>query len=145
VGEGGEMDEERKQLVEELTTNFRCIIRRFRADINQLFESYIPLNEFFVLRILKRDKQQMVSKIANELTVSNSHITAVTEKLIKRGLIERNRCNNDRRVVYLDITEEGILLVSEMEEMQENYMKEKFNCYSDEEIQLLNDLFKRMV
>ncbi|GGE68079.1 MarR family winged helix-turn-helix transcriptional regulator [Priestia taiwanensis] len=138
------MNPERKAAVEELANNFRFTIRRFRTDMNQMFDSYIPLNEFFVLRILKRDKQQMVSKIASELIVSNSHITAVTEKLIKRELVERNRCNNDRRVVYLEITEAGMKLVTEMEELQANYMRERFDCYTDEEVRIMNDLFKKM-
>ena len=54
----------------------------------------------------------MVSRVANELNVSNSHITAVTEKLINKGFVTRSRSTSDRRVVYLEITEQGKDLVA---------------------------------
>ncbi len=47
----------------------------------KIFGGYIPWNEFIVLRILNRTNKEMVSRVANELNVSNSHITAVTEKI----------------------------------------------------------------
>ena len=50
--------------------------------------------------------------MANELNVSNSHITAVTEKLINKGFVTRSRSTSDRRVVYLEITEQGKDLVA---------------------------------
>ena len=85
-----------------------------RNDIGKIFGGYIPWNEFIVLRILNR--KEMVSRVANELNVSNSHITAVTEKIINKGFVTRSRSTSDRRVVYLEITEQGKDLVAKMED-----------------------------
>ena len=68
----------------------------------------------------------MVSRVANELNVSNSHITAVTEKLINKGFVTRSRSTSDRRVVYLEITEQGKDLVAKMEGAKNNIYKKDF-------------------
>lgn len=55
--------------------------------------------------------------------MSNSHITAVTEKLINKGFVTRSRSTSDRRVVYLEITEQGKDLVAKMEDAKNNIYK----------------------
>ena len=49
----------------------------------------------------------MASQIASEVNVTSSHITAVTDRLVRKGFVERKRSNSDRRIVYLEITEHG--------------------------------------
>ena len=120
------MSQNREQLMEELSTNVFAMFRTLRNDIGKIFGGYIPWNEFIVLRILNRTNKEMVSRVANELNVSNSHITAVTEKLINKGFVTRSRSTSDRRVVYLEITEQGKDLVAKMEDAKKQYLQETY-------------------
>ena len=131
--------------MEELSTNVFAMFRTLRNDIGKIFGGYIPWNEFIVLRILNRTNKEMVSRVANELNVSNSHITAVTEKLINKGFVTRSRSTSDRRVVYLEITEQGKDLVAKMEDAKKQYLKE-FSALSEDEMNVMisssKNLFK---
>ncbi|MEI4800654.1 MarR family winged helix-turn-helix transcriptional regulator [Bacillus sp. NPDC077411] len=135
----------RELLIENLSTNFFAMFRTIRNDMNKIFEDYIPWNEFLVLRILNRNQKEMVSRVANELNVSNSHITAVAEKLIKKGLVTRSRSTSDRRVVYLEIIDKGKELVAEMEKQNKLYLKERFSALSEEEMTVMIAISHKLI
>lgn len=135
----------RELLIENLSTNFFAMFRTIRNDMNKIFEDYIPWNEFLVLRILNRNQKEMVSRVANELNVSNSHITAVAEKLIKKGLVTRSRSTSDRRVVYLEIIDKGKELVAEMEKQNKLYLKERFSTLSEEEMKVMIAISQKLI
>ncbi|AJG60177.1 MarR family winged helix-turn-helix transcriptional regulator [Bacillus cereus] len=139
------MSQNREQLMEELSTNVFAMFRTLRNDIGKIFGGYIPWNEFIVLRILNRTNKEMVSRVANELNVSNSHITAVTEKLINKGFVTRSRSTSDRRVVYLEITEQGKDLVTKMEGAKKQYLQERFSTLSEEEMNIMISISKKLI
>ncbi|EOV9525311.1 MarR family winged helix-turn-helix transcriptional regulator [Bacillus cytotoxicus] len=139
------MSYNREQLMEDLSTNVFAMFRSLRNDIGKIFGGYIPWNEFVVLRILNRANKEMVSRVANELNVSNSHITAVTEKLIHKGFVTRSRSTSDRRVVYLEITEQGKELVAKMESAKRQYLKERFSALSEEEMECMIAISKKLI
>ena len=139
------MSQNREQLMEELSTNVFAMFRTLRNDIGKIFGGYIPWNEFIVLRILNRTNKEMVSRVANELNVSNSHITAVTEKLITKGFVTRSRSTSDRRVVYLEITEQGKDLVAKMEGAKKQYLQERFSTLSEEEMNIMISISKKLI
>ncbi|AJG71227.1 TPA: MarR family transcriptional regulator [Bacillus anthracis] len=131
--------------MEELSTNVFAMFRTLRNDIGKIFGGYIPWNEFIVLRILNRTNKEMVSRVANELNVSNSHITAVTENLINKGFVTRSRSTSDRRVVYLEITEQGKDLVAKMEGAKKQYLQERFSTLSEEEMNIMISISKKLI
>ncbi|PGK46306.1 MarR family transcriptional regulator [Bacillus anthracis] len=131
--------------MEELSTNVFAMFRTLRNDIGKIFGGYIPWNEFIVLRILNRTNKEMVSRVANELNVSNSHITAVTEKLINKGFVTRSRSTSDRRVVYLEITEQGKDLVAKMEGAKKQYLQERFSALSEDEMNIMISISKKLI
>ena len=139
------MSQNREQLMEELSTNVFAMFRTLRNDIGKIFGGYIPWNEFIVLRILNRTNKEMVSRVANELNVSNSHITAVTEKLINKGFVTRSRSTSDRRVVYLEITEQGKDLVAKMEGAKKQYLQERFSALSEDEMNVMISISKKLI
>ena len=82
-------------------------------------------------------KQRMVEKSPNT--------TRLMDKLIDKGLIERERCSDDRRVVYIRISEEGLKLLSKIDKALKESGQEVLimeNLTEDEAIQLSNLLDK---
>lgn len=139
------MNDNREELSNELVASMFTVFRSLRSGVAKQFEEFIPMNEFFVLRILDRETQEKVSQLAHELHVSSSHITAVSEKLIARELVERTRCTSDRRVVFLKITEKGSILVREMEERKTKFIKEKLEVLSEEDMKVTIDVFQKII
>ncbi|UOY93864.1 MarR family transcriptional regulator [Ectobacillus sp. JY-23] len=139
------MREDREALILHLSASFRQMFRMLQQDINELFDEYMPWNEFSVLRALYTKSPQMASQIASEVNVTSSHITAVTDRLVRKELVIRKRSDSDRRIVYLEITEKGKGVARELEERRKQYYKERFAQWSDEEMRMVVELFERVL
>jgi DNA-binding MarR family transcriptional regulator len=135
----------RTELTNELERSFRTVFRTFRKEVNDLFADYMPGNEFAVLKALYDNSPLMASEIAAEIKVSSSHITAVTDRLVKKNLIVRTRSEEDRRIVNLEITEKGKSVAQKMEDIKHQYFTEKFDRLTSEEMKMMNFLFNKLL
>jgi MarR family 2-MHQ and catechol resistance regulon transcriptional repressor len=67
------------------------------------------------------------------------------DKLIVKELISRERCNEDRRVVYVKITKDGLKLLAEIDvkhdELDANLIGTQL---TDDEANTLSDLLDKM-
>lgn len=131
----------RQETVYQLERSFRTVFRKFKHDINNLLGDNLSSNEFIVIKLLLESGPKKVSEISSELNVSASHITSVSDSLVKKGYVTRIRSDEDRRVVQLDITPNRKEVVRELEMIKTNYMISRFEQFSDEEL----DLFLRLV
>ena len=138
------IERKRETLILDLSASFRKMIRLLQNDINTRFAEHMPYNEFSVLRALFLNSPQMASQIASEVNVTSSHITAVTDRLVRKGLVERKRSNSDRRIVYLEITEHGREVTENLKLCVKNIIK-RFKGWSDQEIEMVLELFGRVL
>lgn len=67
--------------------------------------------EFAVLELLHHKGRQPIQKIGQKILLSSGSMTYVVDKLEKRGLLERVFCEEDKRITYMSITEEGTKLI----------------------------------
>ncbi|GAA3322462.1 hypothetical protein GCM10020331_042450 [Ectobacillus funiculus] len=70
----------------------------------------------------------MASQIAQEVNVTSSHITAVTDRLVRKNLVMRKRSDSDRRIVYLEITKTGQEVAEKAGKMSEKHIIGKKIC-----------------
>ena len=73
----------------------------------------IPL-DFALLRLFVGKEQWTTTELAEMLLVKTSRISRVVAKLVGMGLMRRRRPRNDRRVLFLTLTEEGKALTLEL-------------------------------
>lgn len=105
----------------------------------------VSSNEFFILRLLKQGESKTVSELSKELNVTPSHITAVSDKLMQKGFIERHRSNKDRRVVELSITSPGEELVDKLMVIRKEYLTRRFGNLENKELEQLIFLLQKVM
>jgi Transcriptional regulators len=82
-------------------------------------------------------------ELAKELLVTQPAVTALIDSLEERGLVERTRSNEDRRVVFVRITEKGSQVLKEIVEKRKEFMRRMTQALSQDELaQLVNILTK---
>lgn len=74
-----------------------------------------------------------------------SHVSAAVAKLEERGLLTRSFQNGNRRTVHLALTEEATPIVEEGRRGQEEYVKILHQGISDEEMDLLKSILKKIM
>lgn len=60
-----------------------------------------------VIASMLREKLTTSSAIAQQLGIGNSRITPLIDRLVKKGMVVRTECDDDRRVRRLELTSEG--------------------------------------
>ena len=95
----------------------------------------ITTEQFTVLQFISQNEDVTSTQIAHAMGVGKSSITALVNRLVERGMIKRQRNENDRRIVYLNLTNEGIYVVKETEEAIYRYLEEKLIHFTIDDIQ----------
>lgn len=101
----------------------------------------ISEQQYNILRILRGAKGKITVKTVKDRMVQKSpNSTRLMDKLCDKDLIERERCENDRRVVYVKISEKGLRLLDEINlDDFDSYL----NNLSEKEAKQLNELLDK--
>lgn len=79
-------------------------------------ESEVSLPQYRALVVLASRGPQRASELAEELGVHGSTAGRMTDRLVRKGLVERERSTEDRRTVVLRLSEAGRALVDDVTE-----------------------------
>lgn len=110
---------------------------------NEFFKPYgISPQQYNILRILRGAKAKMKVQVVKDRMIERApNATRLMDKLCDKNLIERERCDSDRRVVYVKITQEGLALLTTIDENKNLSFLDKL---SDEEAETLSNLLDKI-
>ncbi|MBS3980534.1 MAG: MarR family transcriptional regulator [Rhodobacteraceae bacterium] len=103
------------------------------------------LPRFDVMAALYRRREGVtMSELSRMLLVSNGNATAVVDRLEGEGLVRRTPSELDRRTVHVALTAEGLKAFETMAEGHEAEVARLFAGITDEELDQLTAILKRM-
>lgn len=78
------------------------------------------------MRILRgaSPKAIMLTEIAVRMIDKNSNTSRLIDKLVSKGLAHREICESNRRQVDIQITEKGLNLLKEIDELSKMWLQE---------------------
>ena len=105
----------------------------------------ITLPQYNVLRILRgqHPKPATVSLLIERMLDKTSNASRIVDKLEVKGLVTRKQCPNDRRTVDVLITDKGLALLKEMDEI-DGGSKNGIRNLTEEETTVLNRLLDKI-
>lgn len=127
--------------------NVRYTSNYLAAKQNTFMSQYdLTMPQFNILRILRGAKKAITVNTVKERMVEKSpNTTRLMDKLIDKGFIERTRCNEDRRVVYVQITEDGLGILSKIDDsLTEDGDFYTPNVLTEKEADQLSDLLDKL-
>lgn len=111
----------------------------------RLFGEYgLNPTEFAVLELLYHRGRQPIQKIGGKILLASGSMTYVIDKLQKRGYLDRTTCETDRRVTFVDITQEGRELLDRIFPVHEQNLHELLGALSAEEKDTAIELLKKL-
>jgi len=113
AGPPGDQVSVHDQLVEALLSASRVMVGLAARSLADL-DSDVTLPQYRALVVLASRGPQRVVDISAELGVNSSTGTRMCERLVRKGLIRRERSDTDRREVRLTLTDSGEYLVEEV-------------------------------
>ncbi len=97
-----------------------------------------------ILFILEKAYSLPVSEAGSKLNISKPQMTILTDKLIEKHLIERVQDKKDRRIININITDEGTGLLAEFKAMIKDNIKEKLSSLDNKDLNELSDALEKV-
>ena len=106
--------------------------------INKHFEPFdITQQQFNILRILRGAGQPLSTlQIRQRMLDKMSDTSRIVDRLVKKGLVKKTTCREDRRLVDILLTDKGKKLLQTMDGLNEE-MESIFKYLSEEEARQL--------
>jgi DNA-binding MarR family transcriptional regulator len=122
------------QAIEEVLNAFGEVMAKMMIDHHQKQVEALDLTllQGQLLRALRREPLA-TGRLATELRVSASAITQLTDRLIRKGLIERQAAENDRRSVIIHLSAKGTRLIEEFRKRRGVFFREAIAKLSETE------------
>jgi len=108
---------------------------------SRIFESQLPGSQAYLVHLLEREGRVRMSSLADALQLTGGAVTSASDKLIQREFVTRIRDEEDRRVVYLELTEQGRRVMGELREKGRAEMKRVFGHLSEDDLDTLVRIF----
>lgn len=118
-------------------------VRRFVAQA--IAPHGITLQQYNVLRILRGAGPEGLPtlEIGARLIEQTPGTTRLVDQLIRRGLVERERCAEDRRVIWCRITSAGLELLSVLDPVVRSADRAAVGSLTEDEQQMMASLLDR--
>ncbi|EIP87576.1 transcriptional regulator, MarR family protein [Burkholderia humptydooensis MSMB43] len=98
-----------------------------------------------MLFMLAVGKCSTAAELAREYGIDASAITRLLDRVEKRGLLQRVRSSEDRRVVRLELTDEGRELTKRMPVIFRSVLDQVLDGLTPEEVGFLKSMLRRIL
>ncbi|MRX73859.1 MarR family transcriptional regulator [Bacillus lacus] len=140
------MNEDKK--IEQSLKLFIVLSRAHRAindEVNQNIINFeLNPTDFAVLELLYHKGDQPLQHIGSKILLASGSITYVVDKLEKKGLLERKACQEDRRVTFAHITEQGRKLIEEIFPPHQHAIHQIMEILTEDEKESAIELLKKI-
>lgn len=114
--------------------NLKLVIAMARTYNDMFFEIEknvqefgLNISEFGVLEMLYHKGDQPVQKVAEKILVTSGTITYVINKLEKKELVVRRKCEKDKRIFYVSLTDKGREFISDIFPKHKEFLDNLFS------------------
>ena len=114
-----------------------------KALITEEFKG-ISVTDMHIIEAIGVMEQRTMSKIAKSLNVTMGTLTIGVNGLVKKGYVERNRSQKDRRIVYASLTVKGKAAYVHHMRFHKDMINSVINDITEEEAEILTRTLKKL-
>lgn len=104
----------------------------------------LTFGQFAVLRMLFQNGPMSMGSIATTLAMSLAGATGIVDRLFNQGLVKRTRLRDDRRVVWVNLSETGYEQMQRLQDERHQQMCNVLKPLEADELDLLLRLLERI-
>ncbi|MBI2763050.1 MAG: MarR family transcriptional regulator [Chloroflexi bacterium] len=101
----------------DMIAGFRC------AGTGRMVKAGVSMTHMHVMWLLDHHGDLHMGQLAELVDVSMSNATGIVDRMEERGLVERVRVPNDRRVVLVRLTPAGVQAIETMEAIKQDRVR----------------------
>lgn len=114
------------------------------VDRKSIGQTGLNVTDFMILEALLHKGPLAINTIGEKILLTSGSMTAATNRLVKRGLIERIQDPADGRRCYLHLTKAGLKLIRTAYRIHSERLTELFGCLNTQECDEFLRLLKKV-
>lgn len=139
ISRGGiEMNHENNNLlvIEDIEKSFDDFFLLIKYIMGSKFKykEKLPVAQLFFLQQLNDQGEYKVSELAKDLGITPAAVTNLSNKFVNKGFVNRYRPANNRRIVMLSLTSEGIDYLEKLNKVKYDFLEEAFSILNKEDL-----------
>ncbi|WP_312815891.1 MarR family transcriptional regulator [Sedimentibacter sp.] len=111
----------------------------------KLQDSGITRIQWIALYYVKTKKRISQRELSNLMNVQDSSAGRLIDRLERDGLIERERNDSDRRVIYITLSDMGDKLISDLMPIGIKFNNDLVSGIDEEELMIYEKVLKKMI
>jgi DNA-binding MarR family transcriptional regulator len=104
----------------------------------------IKLLHFEIMRVLKEEGTLHPAKIGEKLFIAKAQMTHLIDKLVELDFVKRETGADDRRTFNITITDKGVKVLEEQDNLVINAMNANMSSLSDAELESLSNSLRNL-
>ena len=125
-----------------IIADFRSAIMTLKAISSERVRRLgLSMAQINILYTLQRCGEMPMSRLAEMLNVSLSNATGLIDRIEERGLVERTRVPEDRRVVVIRVTPAGERMLGEIDALSDDLLRSIFGRLDRSELSAVGQAF----
>jgi len=136
----GTLENKEKELLEHLES----IVHRFVFSQGQQSADICRKGEVKIIEILGKNGPMIMTEIAERALLSVSTVTSIMDSLVSKGLVQRERSEEDRRVVRVELTTDGKKVYQQVVDTHMRMVRGMLSSLNKSEQETLVSLFRKI-
>lgn len=108
-------------------------------------ETGLTGSQLWVVKMLDGAAPMKVSELARRMHLHPATMVGVLDRLEAKGLVQRTRSNDDRRVVHIFITDQGRELIRSSPEMAQGLLAKGLETLTDKKVKIISEGLEMIV
>ncbi|MFT6550047.1 MAG: DNA-binding MarR family transcriptional regulator [Zhongshania marina] len=128
--------------IDEVLISLRRVTRAIDLHSKHLMKTAgLTAPQMLILQTLRDQGDAIISDVAHQISLSQATVTSILDRLEKRGLVMRERSQQDKRKVYACLTDAGNDLIRNAPMPLQDYFIRQFSDLQDwEQTQIISAL-----
>ena len=101
----------------------------------------ITAPQLLVLQSLRDFGDLPVGELAGKVSLSQATVTSIVDRLEKKGIVRRERSQEDKRKVFVQLTEDGVKIIKDAPApLQESFVRQFSDLHEWEQTSIISSL-----
>ncbi|MGG1878987.1 MarR family transcriptional regulator [Paenibacillus cisolokensis] len=138
------MDDKVKEWIDRYVNVHSFVVRRINARIREELGETLTDDQYQIMLLINDIPKCTPSQLAEMFSVGKSSITAIVNRLVQAGMVERTRDESDRRIIYLSITDHGRFIFDSCRKQIRELISPYLQHFEEEEIESFISKFEKL-
>ncbi len=113
---------------------YRTIKRKIFQNKTALGQHGLLPHHYGIMRVLHESGQMHISSVADRLLIPRPQMTYLIDRLVVMGIVERNTDPSDRRMLDIQLTSKGKLIIKDHRKHAREALKESMANLTNDEL-----------